>query len=292
LREKFNKQKKTDYSRSGIATKREEKKYKEPEVEYFRLNKLVAMYSKLSRREADRAIIDGRVAISKKKELNPAKQVADNEDIYLDSKLLKRPIGFTVIKYSKPRGELVTKKDDRGRKTIYHSLATKFRHFIPIGRLDYASEGLLLLTDSPRVATAMMDKDLIRVYNLKITGSITVEMINAMNDGLFIEDATKGAHACSKITSMEFKPFESFNIIKNTEKFSKIKVAISEGQNRELRRFFGYFDRTVVDLTRVAYGFIELNALPIGKNKYLEKSEYNELHKYLKKRQKNAKNNH
>jgi len=165
------------------------------------------------------------------------------------------------VVYHKPKGELVSKKDDRGRKTIYDSLPKKFSHYLSVGRLDYASEGLLLLTDSPRVATALMHGDLERVYYVKIKGEITPSMEMAMREGLIAEDARKGGHSKSKVHSMEFAPFIEYRIIKNRPTFSTLKVTIAEGKNRELRRFFAYFDAEVVDLKRVSYGRVDLGML-------------------------------
>jgi 23S rRNA pseudouridine2605 synthase len=186
-----------------------------------------------------------------------------------------------VLVYHKQKGELVTKKDDRGRKTIYENLSKRYHHFIPIGRLDFASEGLLLLTDSSEVATILMNSALERVYYLKIKGSVTDEMIEAMKNGLIAENATKGAHPKSKIKSMEFSPFLYYKIIKNDPRYSKLKVAINEGKNRELRRFFGYFDADVVDLKRVEFGGVSLDNLPKGKSRFLSKSEYHSLHTFI-----------
>ena len=187
-----------------------------------------------------------------------------------------------MIVYNKPKGSLVTKKDDRGRTTIYHLLPGKFRHFLPVGRLDYASEGLLLLTDNVEVATKLMQSNLPRVYNIKIDKPLSEAMVNAMRDGLILEDASAGAHEKSRVKSMTFAPFLGFSERGTTGKYTKLRVAITEGKNRELRRFFAHFDANVVDLKRVSYGFIELNNLPEGKTRYLTHKEYDELHKYLK----------
>lgn len=251
-----------------------------------RLNKIVAKRSCLSRREADRAIKNGRVRIKNKIEKNPAVKVEPNEKIFLDGTLLKKPKKrFTVIIYNKPKGELVTKKDDRGRKTIYDTLPNKYKSFIPVGRLDYASEGLLLLTDSAGVSEALMTSNLTRVYNIKIDGLITEEIIKAAKEGMEIQDASRGAHKKTKIISMRFAPFAEIKVIKNSKSYSKLKISIKEGKNREIRRFFGYFNRKVLDLKRVSYGWINLNALPEKKIRYLEKNEYNMLHEFLNSKQ-------
>ena len=249
----------------------------------MRLNQYISHNSKYSRREADRLILDGRVNIEKRK-ATPTSILQEGERVFIDGKYLKPKDeeNYTLIIYHKPKGELVSKKDDRGRRTIYHSLSSQYAHFVPVGRLDYASEGLLILTDSKKVATKLMQSELERVYLLKLNGSITQEMITAMQEGLSLEDASKGAHQKSTITSMEFSAFVDFAIIKNTRNYSKLKVCITEGKNRELRRFFAHFGRKVLDLKRISYGFASINPLPCGKSRFLNKDEYKALHQFMK----------
>jgi len=250
----------------------------------LRLNKFISHNTKYSRREADQLIEDGKVNINRIVIKDYGYRVDKDDRVFVNGKEVK-PKGkyeLTMVVYNKPKGALVTKKDDRGRTTIYHLLSGKFRHFVPIGRLDFASEGLLLLTDNVEVATKLMQSDLPRVYNIKIDKMVSEEMITAMQKGLVIDDASAGAHKDSKIKSMSFAPFAGFTLRGTTGKYSKLRVAITEGKNRELRRFFAYFGANVVDLKRVAYGFIELNNLPENKTRYLTHQEYDELHKYLK----------
>ena len=250
----------------------------------MRLNKFISHNTKYSRREADRLIEEGKVNINRKPITDYGYQVEKEDRVFLNGKEIfpKGKLELTMVVYNKPKGSLVTKKDDRGRTTIYHLLPGKFRHFLPIGRLDYASEGLLLLTDNVEVATKLMESNLPRVYNIKIDKPLTEAMVNAMRDGLSLEDASAGAHEKSKVKSMIFAPFLGFSERGVTGKYTKLRVAIAEGKNRELRRFFAHFDATIVDLKRVSYGFIELNNLPEGKTRYLTHKEYDELHKFLK----------
>ncbi len=248
----------------------------------MRLNKFIAHYSTYSRREADAAVLAGAVKIGGKIENNPATQVDERyAEVYVHSKKVSPKDIITVIAYNKKKGELVTKSDPRGRKTIYDSLDHKFRHFIPVGRLDYATEGLLLLTDSSVVATVLMNSDLERVYKIKIKGAVTPGMEDAMKKGLELRDASAGAHSHSKVTSMTFAPFAAYRIEKNSDNYSILKVGITEGQNRELRRFFAHFGTDVADLKRLSYGGIELNNLPDGKTRFLTRSEYTSVRDYV-----------
>jgi len=257
----------------------------------MRLNKFISHNSKYSRREADRLIEAGEVKINKKTILEFGYELQDGDQVTVKNKAIKakKQGELTMIIYNKPKGVLVTKRDDRGRATIYHKLPGKYRHFVPIGRLDYASEGVLLLTDAPEVAEVLMTSDLPRTYNIKIDKPVTQMMIDAMKGGLHLQDASAGAHEKSSIRSMDFAPFASFELRGQTGKYTKLRVTITEGKNRELRRFFAHFNANVVDLKRVAFWGIELNNLPTNKTRYFTRREYDDLHKLLKKTQKKEK---
>lgn len=248
----------------------------------MRLNKFISHNSKYSRREADKLIEEGEVKVNKRTMKEFGYEVQPGDHVTVKGKPVKEKTEITAIVYNKPKGVLVTKKDDRGRTTIYHKLPGKFRHFIPVGRLDYASEGLLILTDSVDVATALMESKLDRTYNLKIDKPLTQEMIDAMREGLVLEDASAGAHEKSEITQMEFAPFVDMAIRGEGKNFTKLRVTINEGKNRELRRFFAHFGANVLDLKRVAFGGIELNNLPENKTRFFTRREYDDLHKFLK----------
>lgn len=250
-------------------------------MELMRLNKMISHNTHYSRREADELIKAGKVKVDGAVVHDLSTQVSFKNKIELNGKALFEKHGYSVLVYHKQKGELVSKKDDRGRKTIYDALPAQFGHYLSVGRLDFASEGLLLLCDSPSVVSALMHGDLERVYYVKINGMITPAMEKAMQEGLFLDDARKGGHARSEIRSMDFAPFVAYRIIKNNPTFSTIKVTINEGKNRELRRFFGYFDVDVVDLKRVSYGKIDLGMLKPGKYRYFDGSEYNALRDYL-----------
>lgn len=250
-------------------------------MEKFRLNKIISHNTRYSRREADELIKKGLVKIDGNIVTDLSTQVTFDDKVSVDGKNLYEKSGYTVLVYNKPKGELVSKKDDRGRKTIYDSLPRTYAHYLSVGRLDYASEGLLLLCDSPTVVSSLMHGDLERVYYVKINGEITEPMQDAMREGLHADDARKGGHSSSTIHSMDFAPFVNYRIIKSRANFSTLKVTIREGKNRELRRFFGYFDVEVVDLKRVSYGIIDLGMLKPGKTRFLEPGEYKALRDYL-----------
>ncbi len=249
----------------------------------MRLNKFIAHYSTYSRREADRAIEAGYVKINGEVVTDFSTQVDETRDsVYVSGKRVAASEKYTVIVYNKPKGELVTKSDPQGRRTIYDSLGKEFKHFIPVGRLDFATEGVLILTDASRIATALMTSGLERIYKVKIKGGVTEAMEASMQNGLNLEDATAGGHSESEVMGMNFAPFYAYQVLKNRHDYSVLKIAIGEGQNREVRRFFAHFGAEVADLKRLSFGGIELNNLPTGKTRYLSRTEYNLLRKFLK----------
>lgn len=248
----------------------------------MRINKFISHNTNYSRREADELLKAGKVSINGKQVSDLATEVKDGDKVRIGSRLIKLKKEFSMIVYNKQKGELVTKRDDRGRKTIYDSLPRGFSKFISIGRLDYASEGLLLLTDAPAIAQALTTSDIEREYYLKVKGEVTQQVITAMQEGFYAKDATKGAHAKTKQISMEFKPFLAYKIISQSGGYTRLKVIINEGQNRELRRFFGYFDLEVMDLKRVSFGRVSLDQLGSGKWRYFTNSEYDDLRDFLK----------
>ncbi len=242
---------------------------------------MISHNTRHSRREADKLIEDGLVTIDGEIVTDLSTKVTYDDKIKIKGRSLYRKTKYSVIVYHKKKGELVSKRDDRGRKTIFDTLPSKFSHFMSVGRLDFTSEGLLLLSDAADIVSALMHGDLERVYYVKIKGKITVQMEIAMKEGLFLADASKGGHEQSRVRSMEFAPFLNYRIIKSTPTYSTIKVTINEGKNRELRRFFGYFDADVVGLKRVSYGKVDLDMLKPGKHRFLTNTEYDALRDYL-----------
>ena len=251
-------------------------------MEQMRINKFISYNTKYSRREADELIKEGKVKVNNKTITDLSTKVTYDDKIKINNRPVFKKEQFTVLVYHKQKGELVSKKDDRGRKTIYDNLPKRYSHYLSVGRLDYASEGLIMLTDAPAIASALMHSDLERMYYLKIKGDATPDMINAMKEGLHAEDATKGGHEKSDIVSMDFKPFLAYSVLGSSGGYTKLKVIINEGKNRELRRFFAYFDSEVVELKRVSYGRVDLGTLKSGKHRFLTNSEYDDLRSYLK----------
>ncbi|RDU72314.1 rRNA pseudouridine synthase [Helicobacter aurati] len=260
----------------------------------MRLNHFIALHSKYSRRESDKLIETGRVRINQilasrftnvpTLAIQNPREAQKDFRIFIDGKLLNYVSGhakrrWSAIVYHKKKGELVSKVDPRGRPVIYDSLDSKYAHFMPVGRLDFASEGLLILSDNREVVRLLMESSLKRVYLVKIDSVVHQKIIDAMTNGLSLKNSKAGGHALGSSVSMDF-PAMDFQILKNG-KFSKLKLSLNQGRNREIRRFFAHFRANVLDLKRVSYGFVSLNALPLGTTRFFTKDEYRELKNFM-----------
>ena len=250
----------------------------------MRLNQYIAHHSKFSRREADALIESGRVKLNHTKATLQS-VLGAKDKVFVDGKLLRPVQKYTALIYHKPKGELVSKRDDRGRRTIYDSLDSKFRGFSYVGRLDYASEGLLILSDSKQVVHSLSTAALPRTYNLKLSHALSPKLLDSvrlmLEEGRGFEiDNAKGAHTLSKIQSLTLAPFLDFEILRHSA-LPRVRVVLEEGKNRELRRFFAQFGYEILDLKRVGYGFCSVIYLPCGKWRYFTKEEYKKLRAFL-----------
>lgn len=175
-------------------------------MQKMRLNKFISHNTGYSRREADELIKQGKVSINGRV-VSDFIEVSGEEKIRIGSRLIKPKTEFTMIVYNKRKGELVTKKDDRGRRTIYDSLPEGFSRFVSVGRLDFASEGLLLLTDAPAIATALMNSDIEREYYLKVKGEVGDEVVTAIREGFLPQTQARARTPKARSNRWNLNPF-------------------------------------------------------------------------------------
>ncbi|MBZ7987176.1 pseudouridine synthase [Campylobacter canadensis] len=249
----------------------------------MRLNKFISHNSDYSRRKADELIANGLVKVNQKIIKDDFYEVKEDEDkVFVKNKRIYKRKDFEALIYHKDKGQLVSHTDDRDRKTIFNFLPSAFKNYNFVGRLDYASTGLLILVNSPVIADFLAQSSLEREYYLKLKGQISKEVILAMQNGLEITNSTKGAHEKSKITNMKISAFLDYEIFGSSGGYTKLRVLINEGKNRELRRFFAHFGLEVTDLKRVAFGRLELGNLKVNKYRFFTSSEYEDLRAFLK----------
>jgi 23S rRNA pseudouridine2605 synthase len=225
-------------------------------MELVRLNKALSEAGITSRRKADRLIEQGLVLVNGKKVYEMGIKINPRKDkIVVDG----HPVTFANAKYyimfHKPRGVMTTLNDPEGRPTVIDYF-TKFPvRIFPIGRLDWESEGLLLLTNDGDYANSIMHpkKEVTKTYLVKVNGQPEKKDIEKLLAGVTIPTGKAKARHIEKVK----RPDAS-------EQYDWYKVVISEGKNRQIREMFLKIGFDVMKLQRVAIGRLKLGALPRG----------------------------
>ena len=217
-----------------------------------RLSKVIARNTSYSRRQAEKLIDEGRVSVDGKKIISQGMNVSENNKIFVDKKLINRSTDTQVYIFHKPRGCLVTHNDPSNRKTIFDFINKKYRNLITVGRLDYNSEGLLILTNDGQLKREfeLPKNNYQREYKVKIQGKITDFIISKISKGITV----KG----QKYKSIEIKK------INETSTYTWIRMILTEGKNREIRKIFDSLNMTVTRLIRISYGKYRLGKLQKG----------------------------
>jgi 23S rRNA pseudouridine2605 synthase len=220
----------------------------------MRLGKKIAESGIASRREAEKLIEAGRVAVDGQVATTPVFFVTDQSEISVDGKSISSKPAETIIwKFHKPRGAITTRNDPQNRKTVFDFFPDTGQRLIYIGRLDYNSEGLLLFTNNGDVARKLElpSTALKRVYRAKIFGELTDEKIRKLENGITVD-------------GIKYKPSEIKRDGPADKANSWIAVTLSEGKNREIRKMAESVGCVVNRLIRISYGPFSLGALPSG----------------------------
>ena len=217
-----------------------------------RIAKVIARDTKYSRREVEKLILDGRVKIDETIIYKPNVNVTSVNTILLDNKKINFKQQIQLYKYYKPRGFLVTHSDPENRNTIFDNLPKKFENMITVGRLDYDSEGLLLMTNSGDIKRKMElpNNNWKRIYRVRVYGKVNKDIVLKLRKGL-------------KIKTIQYKPIDA-KIDNESNSYTWLTMSLTEGKNREIRNIFEYFGMSVTRLIRVAYGPYKLNNLIKG----------------------------
>jgi 23S rRNA pseudouridine2605 synthase len=234
----------------------------------MRLNKFLAKAGVASRRAADSLIEAGRVSINGQTITELGIQVDDTRDrVAVDGKPVKIIREFVYILLHKPVSYLVTCVDNFGRPTVL-DLVREHRDVIrPVGRLDYNSSGLLLLTNDGELAFRLTHPryEIEKTYLVKCERAVSDENIEKLEKGIEIENART---APAKI-----------EIISRTENFSRLHITIHEGRKRQVRLMFQAVGNRVIALKRIKFSGLALGNLPEGKYRYLTGNEISSLKK-------------
>ncbi|UCI07414.1 pseudouridine synthase [Mesorhizobium sp. B1-1-8] len=215
-----------------------------------------------SRKQAELLIADGRVRVGGKAVRDPTLRVdPDRDRITVDG---ERVVGGrkVYLMLNKPRGLVSTRDDPEGRGTVYDCLEGLDLPFVsPVGRLDKASEGLLLMTNDTHWANDLLDpaSHVAKTYHVQIA---------SVPDDTMLERFRKGADVDGELLTAS-----SIELLRSGGRTAWLEIVLDEGRNRQIRRLLGAFDIEVLRLVRVAIGRLEIGDLAKGKARYLTAEE-------------------
>jgi len=237
----------------------------------IRLNKFLSQAGVVSRRQADRLITEGRIQGNNRPVLDLGHKIDPEGDIVsVDGRKIKQVKKFVYALVNKPAGYLVTLKDPFGRPTVRDLLPASLGRLFPVGRLDYDSEGLLLLTNEGELAFRLTHPrfEVEKVYLVKVKGEPGLDSLRRLEKGVFL-DGQKTAPA--KVTLLAHNP-----------KSGLLRLEIHEGRKREIRRMCRAVGHDVLELKRIGFAGLSLKNLKPGRWRTLEPSEIRRLKKLVK----------
>lgn len=235
----------------------------------MRLQKYMAECGVASRRRAEEMILEGKVAVNGVVIDQMGVQVEEGDEVRVEGKIIRPEGQKRYVMYHKPAGEVTTVSDPEGRAAVLDHFRDYPVRLYPVGRLDYDSEGLLLLTNDGALTERMLHPSHLveKTYLARVTGHVTLESIRALRSGILLDDH-KTAPAKARI-------------IKEETFATVVLVTIHEGRNRQVRRMFEEVGHRVLQLRRVRFGPLELGALPRGQWRELTDEEIRRLHACL-----------
>jgi 23S rRNA pseudouridine2605 synthase len=249
-----------------------------------RLQKIMAAAGVASRRKCEELITAGRVTINGAvvSQLG-AKADTERDHIRVDGQLLRGPEQKLYLLINKPKGYVTTVSDPQGRPTVMHLVKGLGKRLYPVGRLDYASEGLLLLTNDGELAQELTRaaSHVPKTYLVKVAGKPSAQAINRLREGINL----RPSHA--KETERKTAPA---NIALAREGANPwYEVTLTEGRNRQIRRMFEQIGHHVEKIKRIGYGVLRLD-VPPGEYRRLTPREIEQLFHSAKSRQRKTSN--
>jgi len=217
-----------------------------------RIAKRLARAGLCSRREAERWIAEERVAVDGKVLTSPAVTVTEDSLVTVDGKPIPGPARARLWRYHKPKGLLCTAHDPRGRPTIFERLPPGLPRLLSVGRLDLASEGLLLLTNDGELKRhlELPATGWVRRYRARVFGPVDEAKLAALKGGI-------------SVAGVRYGPIEA-KLERRTGANAWLLVSLAEGKNREVRRVLEHLGLSVSRLIRIAYGPFQLGNLAPG----------------------------
>lgn len=237
-----------------------------------RLQKVIARSGITSRRKAEQYILDGRVKVNNKTVTELGTKVSSADEVQVDNIPIDKEQKVYYVLY-KPRGYISAVSDDRGRKTVIDLMENVQERVFPIGRLDYNSTGVLLLTNDGEFANMLMHPkfEVKKEYVIKVKGIPTKKILDKMRTGIHDKgDILKAVHYNIRSTDVK-------------KQTAILDITLLEGKNRHIRRMMDQLGYPVLKLSREKYGFISLAQLQPGKYRELTRKEIHDFKQIAKK---------
>ena len=227
----------------------------------MRLHKYLASCGVASRRAAEKLIAEGRVRVNDIAITHMGFTVEAGDTVALDGQIVIPEAEKHYLMYHKPAGEVTTVTDPEGRPTVLDKFRDYPVRLFPVGRLDYDSEGLILLTNDGELAEHMLhpSREGEKVYLARVSNQVTLESARRMEHGVMV-DGRPTSPAKARILSV--KPL-----------YTDMMITIHEGRNRQVRKMVEAIGHEVVQLRRVRFGPLKLNDLPRGMWRTLSSEE-------------------
>ncbi len=230
----------------------------------MRINKFLAELGIASRRGADEIVAAGRVTVNGKIAA-PGCEIEESDTVMLDGKILSHKIHYEYYLLNKPKGCVCTvadEKTDRPRKTVMEFLPEGAGRVFPVGRLDYNSEGLLILTNDGELAYRLTapQNEIPKTYLVRVEGTMTPTQLNRLRAGVEIEKGVV-TKKCKIV------------VVETDKKYTKMHVVLTEGKNREIRKMFETVGKEVTFLKRIRLGDLTLSGLDRGACRKLTQEE-------------------
>jgi 23S rRNA pseudouridine2605 synthase len=218
----------------------------------MRLNKYIAQSGVASRRKADQLTINGAVRINGKVMKEPGYDVQPEDTVEINGLVLRPATKKIYIVLNKPKGYITTVSDEQDRPTVMDLVTDITERIFPVGRLDYNTTGLLILTNDGELSQKLThpEHQVTKTYHARITGVLSSERMSKLRNGVDI-----GGFVTSKAR---------VEILKQAEKSTIVEIEISEGKNRQVRKMFTAVGCKVQELERVSMGEIRLGRLLEG----------------------------
>ena len=239
-----------------------------------RIAKLLARAGVASRREVERMIADGRVAVDGKVLDTPAIKLESLKGVTVDGNAVAAPEAPRLFAFHKPSGLITAERDPAGRPTIYtalrNALPKNTPRLMPVGRLDFTTEGLLLLTNDGELKRAMElpASGVPRTYRARAFGDVSQAQLDDLMEGVTIDGVRYG--------SIEA------DLERGSGRNRWIEMTLTEGKNREVRRVLEHLGLQVNRLLRTAYGPFELADLPRGQAVEIRQADVERFRKQLR----------